>query len=240
MARKIEVAYSPNLFDLHSDGESMVVVVDIFRATSVMCSAFFHGVRSIRLVEQIEEALAYKGKPEIVLVGERGGKEVEGFDLGNSPMVYHDGTYKDKDIVMTTTNGTLALKMAAQNHEQVLVGSFLNLSTLTNYILSRKENVIIFCAGWKRRYNLEDTVFAGALSHQLLSDGFETDCDATKAANDLWSVAEQDLATYLSASSHYRRLSKKGIKKDMEYACEIDAAPCLPILSNGVLLNLEA
>jgi len=236
MSRQLQVVYTPNLFPLYADNESIVVVVDVFRATSVMCSAFHHGVRSIRPVKQVEEAEAFRGKDNVILVGERHGAQVEGFDEGNSPLVYFDGKYAGKDLVMTTTNGTHAIKLAAEGH-QVVIGAFLNLNRLVEYILSRTENVIILCAGWKEKFNIEDTVFAGALAGQLLDNGFESNCDGAKASMDLYSVAEGRLLDYLSNSNHYRRLQRLGITADMEYCLQIDAAPSLPLLKGDLLVN---
>jgi 2-phosphosulfolactate phosphatase len=236
MSRQIQVVYTPNLFPLYADNESIVVVADVFRATSVMCSAFYHGVKSIRPVKHLEEADPYRDQENIILVGERHGAKVEGFDEGNSPLVYHDGKYEGKELVMTTTNGTHAIKLAAEGH-QVVIGAFLNLSKVIEYVLSRTENVIILCAGWKEKFNIEDTVFAGALAEELLKNGFESNCDGAKAAMDLYSVAEGRLLEYLSNSNHFRRLQRLGITADMEYCLEIDAAPSLPLLRGELLVD---
>ncbi|MCB0756284.1 MAG: 2-phosphosulfolactate phosphatase, partial [Flavobacteriales bacterium] len=99
----VEVCFSPQLFDLFAKKGSIVVVVDIFRATSAMVTAFQHGARSFIPVSTIKEALDYKAKGYLA-GGERNGEIVKGFEFGNSPFAYMDERIKDQDIVLTTTN----------------------------------------------------------------------------------------------------------------------------------------
>ena len=119
----IKVCLTPSLFPIYSDRESIVVVVDILRATSAICTALDLGVKSITPVSTIEDALEYKDREEYVLAAERNGKIVRGFDLGNSPTDYFNHPLKGKKMVLTTTNGTKAINMAKQDH-LLLAGSF--------------------------------------------------------------------------------------------------------------------
>jgi len=159
---------TPKLFGLYADKKSIVVVVDVLRATSSMCIAFEKGVEKLIPVSTVEEALEYRnGGRDYILVAERNGKAVKSFDFGNSPQVYLDMDVKGRTVVMTTTNGTKSINIAKKDHD-VVVGSFLNLDAIAKWLIKQDRDVIIFCAGWKDKFNLEDTLFAGALVEQLL------------------------------------------------------------------------
>ena len=123
----IKVCLSPSLFPIYSDRKCVVVVVDVLRATSAICTALDLGVKSIIPVSTIEDALDYKGNDEYIIAAERNGKIVRGFDLGNSPTEYSNHNLEGKKMVLTTTNGTKAINIAKQYH-LVVTGSFLNLN----------------------------------------------------------------------------------------------------------------
>lgn len=170
MKRNLQVCLTPKLFNLYADKKSIVVVVDVLRATSTMCIAFENGVDRIIPVSKVEEALEYRSSGEnFILAAERNGKPVKSFDFGNSPQSYVNMDVEGRTVVMTTTNGTKSINMAKKDHK-VVIGSFLNLQAIAEWLISRDEDVIIFCAGWKDKFNLEDTLFAGALSELLFQD----------------------------------------------------------------------
>ena len=161
ITKKVEVSFSPALFSsYYHEHECNVVIVDIFRATSAICTAFHFGVKEIIPVATVEEAMAYK-KEGYMVGAERDGNIVDGFDFGNSPFSYMDERIKGKSIVLTTTNGTKAITIAKEA-EGILIGSFLNLNALADFLIEDGKSVLIQCAGWKNRFNLEDTLFAGA------------------------------------------------------------------------------
>jgi len=165
MKRTIDVCFSPALLPLYDYKGSIVAVIDVLRATSSMCVAFANGVNSIVPVATLEESMAYRAKG--FLVGaERKGERVEGFDLGNSPFSFMGDVVFGKDIALTTTNGTQAIKAASGAHT-ITVGSFLNLSALCDWLSRQEQNVVLLCSGWKNAFNLEDTLFAGAVVERL-------------------------------------------------------------------------
>ncbi|HRP60275.1 MAG TPA: 2-phosphosulfolactate phosphatase, partial [Vicingus sp.] len=162
----VEVCFSPALFPVYfQDKNCVVVVIDVFRATTAICAAIDSGVEAVIPVATIEEAIDYKQKGFIV-GAERSAEVVEGFDFGNSPLFFKDGKHAGKTIVLTTTNGTKAIDMAKDAYK-VVIGSFSNLDVVSEYIEREDKNVILLCAGWKDRFNLEDTLFAGALAEKL-------------------------------------------------------------------------
>jgi len=198
--RKLETCFSPALYetDLHAD--SIVVVIDILRATSAICTAFENGASSIIPVGTVEEARDYKNKGFLV-AAERDGYILDFADFGNSPFNFTRENVEGKTIVYSTTNGTGIIRMAS-NASYIAIGSFLNITALTEWILSKSNDVVLFCAGWKNRFNLEDSVCAGAFAERLMkSHQFTTICDSTHAALDLWSNAKNDPQKYLEKAA---------------------------------------
>ena len=147
-----------HLYDVR---DKTVVIIDILRATSCMTTAFAHGINSITPFAKLEDCIAMKAKGYFT-AGERDGKKVDGFDLGNSPFEYMEEKLKGKKIAFTTTNGTQAIAKAIEARE-IIIGSFLNLSAITSHLLESNNKVLLVCAGWKGKVNLEDTLFAGAI-----------------------------------------------------------------------------
>lgn len=143
------------------------VIFDVLRATSSIVTGLAHGAAAIYPVLTIEEALATRGTlPEALLGGERFGERIEGFDLGNSPLEYQEGV-RGKEIVTTTTNGTVALR-ASEGAKRVLVGALLNLDAVAaKLVLLAPREVVLVCAGTFAEFALEDGYAAGALIAEL-------------------------------------------------------------------------
>lgn len=212
-----------------------VVIIDIFRASSAICTALHWGVSKIIPLSTLAEAKDYKNKGFIV-AAERGGEVVEGFDFGNSPFTFQNEKLKGKTIVLTTSNGTKAILKAFEAN-QILIGSFLNITKLVSYLNSQESDIVLLCAGWKNRFNLEDTTFAGAVAERLKSS-VHIESDSTLAAMDIYLQAAGDIRSYLSKASHAKRLSHLDIERDIEYCLKLDLAPSLPVFRNGVIENL--
>ncbi len=237
-ANKIEVCFTPNNFHLYDNASSIVVVIDVLRATSAICTALFHGVEKIIPVSSIEEAKAWQAKGYLV-AAEREGVVVRGFEFGNSPFSYMTEKVKGKEIVITTTNGTLALEVARSSYK-VVAGCFLNIDILYHWLLKEDRNIILLCSGWKNKFNLEDTLFAGALVNRLLQSGkFMTECDSAMASNYLYEQAKSDLYAFLDCSSHRKRLEKLSLEKDIRYCLTPNLTPVIPILEGNGLVKLQ-
>ena len=140
-----------------------------------------------------------------------------------------------KKIATTTTNGTLAITKSTEGDE-VIIGSFLNLSAVANYLQNEGKDVVIHCSGWKGNYSLEDTLYAGALIERLQL-GFELADDASFSALTSYKAAKNSLLKTILGSSHAKRLEKHNIKKDIELCVSIDKYDVIPILKNGVLIK---
>jgi 2-phosphosulfolactate phosphatase len=235
--KRIEVCFSPDQYQLYEQEYSTVVVIDVLRATSAIVTAFQHGVKKIIPVSTIEEAISYKAKGYLV-GAERMGKIVEGFEFGNSPFAYMGKEVKGKTIVLTTTNGTKAINLAAKDHH-VVIGSLLNLDALNEYLIDLHENTLILGSGWQGKFNLEDSICAGAITEALLdSRKFESDEDSTIASLFLFKKAKDNYFGFLKASSHRRRLRNLNLNKDIKYCLTPNQTNVIPVYKNGAIVKL--
>ena len=231
--RTIDVCVSPELMHLYELRDRTVVVVDILRATSCMVTAFAHGAASITPFSSTEQCRRMKSKGYITS-GERNGEKVSGFDKGNSPFEYIGDQMTGQKIAFTTTNGTQAIEKS-KGARKVVIGSFLNVTAVTRYLLMSENNILVVCAGWKGKVNLEDTLFAGAIVENLRNH-VEPDCDAPLAAQHLYNLAKHDMVGFLRNSSHVKRLNRLNIHKDIEFCLTPDKYPVLPVLLGDVLV----
>jgi 2-phosphosulfolactate phosphatase len=197
-----------------------------------------NGVDKIIPVETLEEAKAYKARGYLV-AAERDGIVMDFADLGNSPFNFTPAVVKNKTIVYSTTNGTQAIQLA-KGCTNVIIGSFLNLAASCNWLKIQRKNIVILCAGWKNRFNLEDTLHAGAIVEQILKDEhFYTICDSAHASLDLWRLAKKDLVKYIQKTAQRERLRKNKLDDVIEYCLTPDITDVIPCLHENyiVLLN---
>lgn len=237
MNYQLQVCLTPALLPLYNVEDYIVVVIDVFRATSSICYGIENGAKSIIPVSQVEECSAYRDMHcDYLLAAERDGEIVSGFDFGNSPFSYTKEKVDGKTIVLTTTNGTYALHLS-RKAKKIVIGSFLNLTSLCNWLKNQQENILLVCSGWKNNFNLEDTLFAGAVVDQLKSGGFVAD-DPAIASNDLYLIAKDDLHGYLKKTSHSERLKALGIEADIAFCLEVDLTTAIPVLEGDSLVKL--
>jgi 2-phosphosulfolactate phosphatase len=234
----LEICLSPAMYEAHSDTEAVVVIIDILRATSSICTAFANGVSEIIPVATVEEARELKEKGYL-LAAERDGYILDFADFGNSPFNFTPEKVQGKSVAYSTTNGTGIMKMASDCHA-VVIGSYLNFSVLCRWLEDQQRKVIIICAGWKRRFNLEDTLCAGAIAERLLESGrFTTVCDSVHAATDLWRLAKDDITGYIEKAAQRSRLRDKGLDDCIGYCHTFDVTAVIPVLRNGRLVPMR-
>ncbi len=233
----IEVCLTPKLFDEIMTKENYIVVmVDILRASTSICAAFENGVKEIIPVATIEQAKEYKSKGFLV-ASERDGKVLDFADFGNSAFNFMNEEVKGKTIVYSTTNGTQAIDLA-KHAKGLAIGAFNNLSVLADYLIKENKNLVILCAGWKNKFNLEDTIFAGALIERLLlNNNFKMDCDAAEASLDLWLTAKKDPLAYIEKAAHRHRLKRLKLDDVLEYTFKNDSTNVVPVLKGNVLID---
>lgn len=238
MKPSLNTCLSPALLHLYDVSTSIVVIIDVLRATSTIATALFNGAKSIIPVDSVAECIKLGKQMEVITAGERDGQIAEGLAYGNSPFQYPKKFIKGKVLVLTTTNGTKLLHMAlAENAKGIITGAFSNLSAVCSYLLAQNCNVILACAAWKDKINLEDTLFAGAVISRI-KDQFEINCDASKIAEALYKEGKDDLFEFMKSkdASHFHRLMNFGLEEDIRFCFTEDNANVLSIYEGGRLL----
>jgi 2-phosphosulfolactate phosphatase len=228
---------SPALLDLYNLQDVIVVIIDVFRATSTIATALFNGASRIIPVDSVEQCITIGGQLEgSITAGERDGKVIEGLQYGNSPAEYPKDFINGKTLVLTTTNGTRLLHMALERGAaEVITGSFPNLSAVCEFLKSQNKNVILGCSGWKNRFNIEDTLFAGAVISRIKEE-FTIHCDSSLMAEEMYNLHKDDMHSFIQLTTHWHRLAAYGLQKDLQYCVTEDVANVLPIYKNGDLV----
>jgi 2-phosphosulfolactate phosphatase len=235
--RNLEVCLTPAIFNRFENKEAIVVVIDVLRASSAICTAFSNGAAELIPVAEINEAKKYKEKGYLV-AAERDGYVLDFADFGNSPFNFTREKVEGKTIVYSTTNGTRIIDLASSARLTV-IGTFNNISAISEWLLKQGHDVILFCAGWKDKINLEDTLCAGAIAGRLLeSSSFTTICDSVHIATDLWKVAATDPLSYIEKAAQRSRLREKGLDDCIEYCMTPDLNNNIPVMVNGVLRDM--
>lgn len=238
MKPTIYTCLSPALLHLYDVNNSVVVIIDVLRATSTIATALYNGARSIIPVDSISRCMEIGKQIDGVTAGERDGQIAEGLEYGNSPFEYPREFIEGKTLVLTTTNGTRLLHMALEKGAtEIITGSFPNLSAVCDHLVEMKKNVILGCAAWKDKVNIEDTLFAGAVISQI-REHFTIQCDSSHIAEAMYEKGKKNLFDFLkkNEASHYHRLMGFGLEKDLRYCLTADGANILPIYKDGKLV----
>jgi 2-phosphosulfolactate phosphatase len=238
--RSVEVCFSPGLFpDILTQGEFIVVLVDILRATTTICTAVANGVKAIIPVATHDEARQLKAQGYLV-ASEKDGAQLDFADFGNSAFSFTRDVIGGKTVVYCTTNGTRTLEIA-KSASGIAIGAFINISAVTEWLMRQQGDVVVLCSGWKNRFCLEDTLFAGALTGRLLETGaFHTECDSAHAAMDLWSVAEGDVLGYIEKAAQRHRLKRLELDDVIPYSFAFDQVDVVPVFDGRVIKGDEA
>ncbi len=237
--RNINVCLSTSLFPLYNEGNKLVVVVDILRATTVISTAFHYGIKDLIPVSELQEAQGYLNKEGYIVAAERNAEPIEGIPYGNSPFQYMNEKVRDKTLVLTTTNGTKAIHLS--KHHEVITASFVNIIAVFNYILQSDKDVIIFCSGWKGLPNMEDTIFAGQLSEMLMSSKqFFSKCDSLLSSISLYKSSVDDMFSFLEHSAHRVRLKHLNMEQDTKFCLSPNLkSEIIPLFMDGKLIPYE-
>lgn len=233
----LHTSLSPALLHLYDLSNSVVVIIDVFRATSTIASALYNGARCVIPVDSVPKAIEISRNIGGIAAGERDGIIAEGLQHGNSPLEYNRDFIENKTLVLTTTNGTRLLHMALdKNADTIISGSFPNLSAVCDFLTASKKNVVLGCAGWKDRFNLEDTLFAGAVISRI-SKQFTVHCDSSLMAETMYAKYKNKLTDFAPKLTHYHRLVERfGLIEDIKFCLTNDVANVLPVYQDGKLI----
>ncbi len=237
MPETINVRFLPDLAAPDAFAGTTAVVIDVLRASTTMLAALAAGAAGIVPCLHVEEARSLAADQQGTLLGgERGGLKIEGFDFGNSPAEYTVESVRGRTIAFTTTNGTRALQRCA-SAEQVLIGSFVNLTALCRALRSCRT-IELVCAGTNGQVTREDVLFAGAVVAQMnTTDGSLSHNDEAQLAEAAWRQVEAQLeagtpfAQCLEQTRGGRNLLRTGQGSDIRLAAAIDRFGLVPELS---------
>jgi 2-phosphosulfolactate phosphatase len=229
---------SPALLHLYDLNNSIVVIIDVLRATSTIATALYNGARAVIPVDSVAECIRIGKQIDGITAGERDGKVAEGLTYGNSPAEYPRSFIENKILVLTTTNGTRLLQMALEkNAQNIITGSFPNLDAVCAYLQAANQNVVLGCAAWKDKVNIEDMLFAGAVISKIRKQ-FSINCDTSQIAETLYEKGKKDLFKFMKEknASHYHRLHGFGLDGDMQYCLTPGGADIVPVYKEGRLV----
>ncbi len=242
--RKLDVCLSPNLIGAFDTKNTVVVIIDIVRASSTICTAFHYGVDELIAVAEVETALAYK-KEGYLIAGERNGEQLEGFDMGNSPISFMSPDLKGKKLAITTTNGTKTIAVVSKKIEnstdtEIVVGSFVNYQTLFQHLRSTEKNILLVCSGWYGNVSIEDTLFAGKLAGELNRySQFAYGSDAANHAELIYGLAKDDLFGFIMDQSMRFKDKISSLGTDIRYCLKENATETLPALVDGKFIDIK-
>lgn len=237
--RFLHTCLSPALLNLYDISNSTVVIIDVLRATSTIATALYNGATAVIPVASVQQCIELGKEVGGITAGERDGKVADGLTYGNSPFEYPRDFIGGKILILTTTNGTKLLHMALDNGApEIITGSFPNLSAVCDHLISTQRNVLLGCAAWKDRVNMEDTLFAGAVIHRI-KQHFTMHCDSSKMAESLFLEAGEDRFAFMQqrGATHYHRLTNYGLEKDIRYCLTANQANVLPVFKGDRLIT---
>ena len=234
----LHTALSPALLHLYDVNHAVVVIIDVLRATSTIATALHNGAKCVIPVDSVAKCIELGRQIDGITAGERDGMVAEGLEHGNSPFEYPRPFIAGKTLVLTTKLLHMALDRGAG---QIITGAFSNLRSVCNYLIDQNLPVVLACAAWKDKVNIEDLLFSGAVIHQV-KDHFSINCDSSQIAETLYleANANNDMFEFMKNknASHYHRLMGHGLEKDIRYCLTPDTAPVLPLYENGKLIVL--
>lgn len=210
----------------------IVVVIDVFRATSFMVTAFAQGCAWIRTTATIDEARSVYRTGDL-LVGERKGQVIDSFDFDNSPLQLQDYALHKRGIILTTTNGTQAIERA-RLAKQTIAGALLNARSVAKYLAQKKESILLLCAGTRGRFALEDEVAAGYILAHLFN--FRPDLQNAKVHDrwlQLYKVVEKHGNSLLKQSESGKRLRQAGKERELAFCLQCDIFSSVPCKHQG-------
>lgn len=234
---ELHTSLSPALLHLYDLNNSIVVIIDVFRATSTIAAVLYNGAKCVIPVDSVPKAIEISKNIGGIAAGERDGKIADGLEHGNSPLEYSPEFIGNKTLVLTTTNGTRLLHMALEKGADTIIsGSFPNISAVCDYLVEQGKNVVLGCAGWKDRFNLEDTLFAGSVISRI-KEHFTIHCDSSLMAETMFAKYKNNLLKFAPQLTHYHRLVERfGLIEDIKFCLTDDVANVLPIYVEGKLV----
>lgn len=236
---RIDLHLTPHQTDELALREKSVVVIDVLRACTSIAAALTNGAREIIPVDTVESAVKISGNlfgDVTLLGGERNGKMVEGFSLGNSPGEYTEERVRGKSIIFSSTNGAQAM-VKARYARELFVCAFVNVSTVAGALRQNPRDFTVICAGNNGILSMEDSVCAGMLIAKVTDNApFDVElADGAQAARALFKTYGRGILKMIKTSDHGRYLQSIGFGDDLKTCAGVDTMPVLPQLDGNVI-----
>lgn len=247
---KIDLIISADDIKKEKVAGKTVVVIDILRATSVIITAINNGCNGVIPVLTIEEALeiASKDRNKFILGGERKALKIEGFDCSNSPLEYTKETVKGKTLVMTTSNGTRAIK-GSEGAGNILLGSFINGKAVAEKVIEIGDDVVFVNAGTVGQFSIDDFICSGYIIDCILkgiynSEDYESALKQNDQRVELFDVAKtahyiyennKDVKGFIKYARHYKRIEELNLLDDVDYCISKDIIQVVPAYKDGII-----
>lgn len=213
----------------------IVVVIDMFRATSVIVTALNNGCKEVIPYLTIDETLEHAkrlNKNEYLLGGERRAVKIDGFDLSNSPLEYTRELVENKSVLMTTTNGTRTLTKSI-SAERILIAAMINTKAVANKLLEINKDVVIINAGTNGNFSMDDYICSGYIINEMLKTKSNLDLtDIAKTANIIYE-SNTDIINYVKEATHYSVMKSLGLDDDIAYCTQKSIIDIVPEYTNG-------
>jgi 2-phosphosulfolactate phosphatase len=237
VSRSIEVLLAPP-WPSEAVRGAHVAVIDVLRATTTIAVALANGAAGVIPVAEPEDAIALGhrlGRDRVLFCGERNAERIDGFDLSNSPWSFGPEIVAGKTLIMTTSNGTRALRAVA-TAASVRAAALVNRLAVADALAHETGDITIVCAGNAESFALEDAIGAGALVDTLLTLVGDVELkDGARAAALLFRCVSSRLAEAIASSDHAQDLSRKGFPSDVTRCAALDTLGVVPTLRDGIL-----
>lgn len=217
------------------------VVIDTLRATSTIITALANGCEQVIPVEEVGQATQLRisvGESVSVLGGERDGQKIPGFDLGNSPLEYGPEHIYGKTLILTTTNGTLAIRKA-EAAMCTYIGAMINATFIARALLKTETDAVLLCAGTEGKFAVEDVLSAGYIIHCLRRESQGAPIlveDLAYACEVLYENSREDLMHAAQYGKGYQNLQALGMGQDVTYCLQQDTVPALPLVQDNRII----
>ena len=234
----VDVCLSPELYDLHAKNNTVVAMLDAIRASATICTALMNDAECVLPVADKEKAKEYKEQGYII-AGERDGEKIKGFDYGNSPSNFSEENIKGKKLVFTTTNGTQVVDMVKNGKQRkldLLIGSFINISSLNKKLISLEKDILILCSGWKKTVNVEDTLLAGRIVDMLRKNENLVFTEAANVAYTVFLNAGESYYDFVMKNSPRLFAKNEQLEKDFRYCLTENITDVVPYLKEDKLI----
>lgn len=232
---KIDIIVSADDIKKEKILNKSVIVIDVLRATSVIITAINNGCNKVIPVLTIEEALEIydKDREKYIMGGERKALKIEGFHCSNSPLEYSRQVVENKTLIITTSNGTRAIKRSTLA-KNILIGAFINAEDVANRSINLNNDVTIVNAGTYGQFSIDDFICSGYIISCIMRKIKAVLTDISKTALYIYEQ-NTDIITFIKKASHYKRIERLKLYNDLEYCCKKDIIKIVPEYIDGVI-----